>query len=161
MPARTAQSNRAKPAPKKPELALPPQEEKEPGAISGNMTSDPELRYTPRGRPVANFQVASNDRVFNDETGAWEDTEPEFTRVVVWGQQAENVCESFQRGDRVVVVGHWEERSWETKEGEPRTTTELIARDVGASVLFKSLRIQRVQRSQGRRTRQQDDDAPF
>jgi len=121
--------------------------EREDGMLSGNVTADPELHFTPSGRAVTNFSVAVNERVKNDETGQWEDTEPEFHRVNVWGDQAERVAECFRRGDRVVAVGFFQDRTWEDKEGNERTSTEFTARDIGPSLLFRDAEIKRPVRS--------------
>jgi single-strand DNA-binding protein len=137
----------AKPAPPKPPVK--PEHERIPGSLAGNLTFDPELRFTASGREVATLNVAINDRVKNDETGQWEDAPPEFYRVNVWGQQASHVAECFQRGDRIVAVGYFQDRTWENKEGEEVTTTEFTASDIGPSLLFKDAVIKRVTRQKG------------
>jgi single-strand DNA-binding protein len=121
--------------------------EREDGMLSGNVTGDPELRFTPSGRAVSNLSIAVNERVKNEETGQWEDTEPEFHRVTVWGDQAERVTECFRKGDRVVAVGFFQDRNWTDKEGERRTTTEFTAREIGPSLLFRDADIKRPTRS--------------
>ena len=93
--------------------------------VVGNLTDDPELRFTPSGAAVANFRVASTPRTFNRQTNAWEDGDPLFLSCSVWRQAAENVAESLQRGARVVVTGRLKQRSYETREGEKRTVFEL------------------------------------
>jgi single-strand DNA-binding protein len=117
------------------------------GQISGNLCEDPELRYTATGRAVAKLRVAYTPRTKNDETGRWEDGETEFYNCDVWGQQAENCAEHLQRGDRVVAIGEWRERDWETREGEKRTSTEMTVRDVGPSLLFRGANVVRTRRS--------------
>lgn len=134
-----------KPEPPKPPEPKP-QAERIPGSLAGNLTYDPELRFTGSGRPVVTLQVAVNDRVQNPETGLWEDQEAEFFRVNVWGQQAEHIAEACQRGDRIVAVGYFQDREWEDKEGETRVTTEFTAQDIGPSCLFKDVTIKRVTR---------------
>lgn len=121
--------------------------EREDGMVSGNATRDPELRFTASGRAVTNLGVAVNERVKNEETGQWEDTEPEFVEVTVWGQQAEHVAECISRGDRVVAVGFFQDRTWENKDGEMITTNEFTARDIGPSLLFREAKIVRASRS--------------
>jgi len=121
--------------------------EREDGSLSGNVTMDPELRFTPSGRAVATVNIAVNERVKNDETGEWEDTDPEFFRVNVWGDQAERVTECFSKGDRIVAVGYFQDHTFTDKNGDKRTVTEFTARDIGPSLLFRDAVIKRVQRS--------------
>ena len=121
--------------------------ERESGYLSGNLTKDFELRFTQTGRAVANASVAVNERVQNPKTGEWEDTNPEFYNITVWGEQAERATECFNKGDRIVTVGFFQERTYETKEGEERTVTEFTAKDIGPSLLFRDAMIKRPQRS--------------
>jgi single-strand DNA-binding protein len=130
---------KAKPEPK-------PEDERTPGSLAGNLTREPEMRFTQSGRAVANLGVAVNDRVQNPDTGEWEDTEPEFYNVTVWGEQGENAVECFKRGDRIVAVGFFHDRTWQNQEGEEVTRTEFTARDIGPSLLFKNAVIKRVER---------------
>ncbi|MFF1612260.1 single-stranded DNA-binding protein [Amycolatopsis sp. NPDC058278] len=104
--------------------------------IIGNLTADPELRYTTSGAAVANFTVASTPRTFNRATGEWEDGEALFLRCTIWKQAAENVAESLTRGARVVVQGRLKQRSFETKEGEKRTVVELEVDEIGPSLRY-------------------------
>ena len=97
--------------------------------LVGNLTDDPELRFTPSGAPVANFRVASTPRTFDRQSGEWKDGEALFLRCNIWRQAAENVAESLTRGARVVVQGRLKQRSFETKEGEKRTVVELAYSD--------------------------------
>jgi single-strand DNA-binding protein len=139
-----------KAVPEKPvEAPKPPEAERTDGSLAGNITMDPEMRFTASGRSVTNLNVAVNDRVKNEETGQWEDTEPEFFRINVWGDQAEHVAECFQRGDRIVAVGYFQDRTWTNKEGEERVSTEFTARDIGPSLLFNNATIKRVARKTG------------
>lgn len=103
--------------------------------ITGNLVADPELRFTPSGDAVANFTVASTPRVFKDN--AWTDGDPMFLKVAAWRKMGENVAESFQKGDRVIVVGKLKPHTWTTKEGQKRTDLVMDADEVGGSVLFK------------------------
>jgi single-strand DNA-binding protein len=98
----------------------------------GNLTDDPELRYTNTGTPVTNFNLAVNTRVRDGET--WRDGETNFFRVNVWRDQAENVAESLRKGNRAVVVGRLKTRSWETPEGDKRHVTEIDATEVAPSL---------------------------
>ena len=124
--------------------------EREDGSLSGNVTMEPELRFTPNGRAVAMVNVAVNERVKNEETGEWEDTDPEFFRINIWGDQAERAVECFNKGDRIVAVGYFQDRTYTGKDGERHTSTEFTARDIGPSLLFKDAMIKRPQRSSGK-----------
>ena len=93
--------------------------------VVGNLTADPELRFTPSGAAVANFTVASTPRNFDRQSGEWKDGEALFMRCNVWRQAAENVAETLTRGMRVMVSGRLKQRSYETREGEKRTVVEL------------------------------------
>jgi len=97
----------------------------------GNLTSDPELRFTPSGVAVANFTVACTPRNFDKNTNEWKDGETTFLRCQVWRTYAENVAESLTRGTRVVVTGRLRQRNYETKEGEKRTSIDIDVDDVG------------------------------
>jgi single-strand DNA-binding protein len=104
--------------------------------IIGNLTADPELRFTPAGNAVANFTVASTPRTFNRTTSEWEDGVTLFMRCTIWKQAAENVAESLTRGARVVVQGRLKQRSFQTKEGETRTVVELDVDEIGPSLRY-------------------------
>lgn len=116
--------------------------------VIGNLTSDPELRFTPSGAAVANFTVASTPRKYNSSTSQWEDGEALFLRCNVWRQQAENITEGLTRGNRVIVYGKLVQRSFETQQGEKRTVQELEVEEIGASAKFKVVTVQGAQRSQ-------------
>ena len=98
--------------------------------IIGNITGDPELRFTPSGAAVANFTVASTPRAFDRQSNEWKDGETLFMRCSVWRDAAENVAESLNRGTRVIVSGRLKSRSYETKEGEKRTVIEMEVDEV-------------------------------
>ncbi|WP_372735676.1 single-stranded DNA-binding protein [Nocardioides sp.] len=117
--------------------------------IVGNLTDDPELRFTPSGAAVANFTVASTPRNFNKQSNEWEDGEAMFLRCSIWRQAAENVAESLQRGMRVVVQGRLKARSYETREGEKRTVFEIEVEEIGPSLKFATAKVNRVSRSGG------------
>ena len=102
--------------------------------LVGNLTDDPELRFTPSGAPVANFTVASTPRFLDKATNEWKDGDTLFLRCNIWRQAAENAAESLQRGMRVIVQGRLKQRSYETKEGEKRTVYEVEADEVGPSL---------------------------
>lgn len=120
--------------------------EREEGALCGNMTRDPELRFTPTGRAVANLGIAVNERVQNED-GEWVDTDPEFWDVTVWGTQAENLCECCKKGDRVVMTGFFQDETYTNRDGEEVTRSKFTAKDIGPSLLFREVVIKRVQRS--------------
>lgn len=115
--------------------------------ICGNITADPELRFTPNGQAVANFTVASTPRRMNNQTKEWEDSPTLFLRCNVWRQQAESVAESLIRGTRVIVTGRLTQRSYETKEGEKRTVYEIEVEDVGPSLKNATAKVSKTTRS--------------
>jgi single-strand DNA-binding protein len=117
--------------------------------VIGNLTADPELRFTASGAAVANFTVASTPRTFDRATGEWKDGEALFLRCNIWRQPAENVAESLTRGARVIVSGRLKQRSFETKEGEKRTVIELEVDEIGPSLRYATAKINRAQRSDG------------
>jgi single-strand DNA-binding protein len=117
--------------------------------VVGNLTDDPELRFTPSGAAVANFTVASTPRNFDKQTNEWKDGDSLFLRCSVWRQAAENVAESLQRGNRVVVQGRLKQRSYETKEGEKRTVFEMEVDEVGPSLKYATAKVTRTQRGGG------------
>jgi len=102
--------------------------------LSGNLTDDPELRFTPNGVAVANFRLAVDQRVW--DVDGWKDGESSYFRVSVWRDQAEHVSRSLHRGARCVVVGRLKSRSWETPEGQRRAAVEVDAEEVGVSLRF-------------------------
>ena len=113
--------------------------------IVGNVTRDPEMRYTPGGAAKANFGVAVSRRWQNRNTQDWEE-QTSFFNVVCWREMAENVCESIGRGARVVVTGRLEQRSWETEGGDKRSVIEIVADDVGPSLRWASATITKNER---------------
>jgi len=117
--------------------------------IIGNLTNDPELRFTPSGAAVANFTVASTPRQFDRQSNEWKDGETLFMRCSVWRDAAENVAESLQRGSRVLVSGRLKSRSFETKEGEKRTVVELDVDEVGPSLRYATAKVNKTQRGGG------------
>lgn len=117
--------------------------------LVGNITEDPELRFTPTGRQVANFTVAVNRR-FRNDSGQWEDKLDGFFRCNAWAGMAENVAESLVKGARVVVVGRLQQRSWEDPQGQRRSTVEVLVDEVGPSLRWASATVQKSQRSGGR-----------
>jgi single-strand DNA-binding protein len=116
--------------------------------VVGNLTDDPELRYTPNGAAVATLRVAVNRRI-PDGSGGWKDAETSFFRVNVWRSLAENAAESLTRGSRVVVVGRLRSRSWENQEGETRSAVEIEADELGPSLRWATAKVEKQSRSSG------------
>ncbi|CAO5193342.1 Single-stranded DNA-binding protein 2 [Frankia sp. AiPs1] len=117
--------------------------------VVGNLTNDPELRFTPNGAAVASFTVASTPRTLDRQTNEWKDGEALFLRCSVWRQAAENVAESLQKGARVIVSGRLKQRSFETREGEKRTVIELEVDEVGPSLRYATAKVVRAARGGG------------
>lgn len=117
--------------------------------VVGNLTNDPELRFTPSGAAVASFTVASSSRVLDKTTNEWKDGEAVYMRCSVWRQYAENVAESLTKGTRVIVSGRLKQRSYETREGEKRQVMELEVEDVGPALRFATAKVNRVARQGG------------
>ena len=117
--------------------------------IIGNLTADPELRFTPSGAAVANFTVASTPRSSTGRRNEWKDGETLFMRCSVWRDAAENVAESLHRGTRVIVSGRLKSRSYETKEGEKRTVIEMEVDEVGPSLRYATAKVTKTQRGGG------------
>ena len=117
--------------------------------VVGNLTADPELRFTPSGAAVANFTVASTPRTFDKNSNEWKDGEALFLRCSVWRQAAENVAESLHRGTAVIVQGRLKQRSYETKEGEKRTVYELDVEEVGPSLRWATAKVTKASRGGG------------
>ena len=111
--------------------------------IVGNLTADPELRFTPSGAAVASFTVASTPRTFDKATSEWKDGDTLFLRCSIWREAAENVAESLTKGTRVIVQGRLVQRSFETREGEKRTVVEMQVDEVGPSLRYASAKVER------------------
>ena len=120
-----------------------------PITVVGNLTADPELRFTPSGAAVANFTVASTPRTFDKQTNEWKDGEALFLNCSVWRQAAENAAESLTRGMRVIVSGRLKARSYETREGEKRTVFEIDVDEVGPSLKYATAKVTKTTRSGG------------
>jgi single-strand DNA-binding protein len=117
--------------------------------VIGNLTDDPELRFTPSGAAVAKFRVASTPRFMDRQSGEWKDGEPLFLACNIWRDAAEHVAESLQRGTRVIVTGRLRQRSYETREGEKRTVIELEVDEIGPSLRYATAKVQKMARSGG------------
>ena len=116
--------------------------------VVGNLTRDPELRYTPSGQANASFGVAVNRRWMNRQTNEWEER-VSFFNVVCWREMADNASESLAKGARVVVTGRLEQRSWETENGEKRSVIEIVADEVGPSLRWATAEIKKNDRRGG------------
>src|SRR5580765_4953569 len=117
--------------------------------IVGNLTGDPELRFTPSGAAVANFTIASTPRTFDRQSNEWKDGETLFMRCSVWREAAENVAESLTRGTAVIAQGRLQSRSYETKEGEKRTVVEMQVDEIGPSLRRATAKVTKAQRGGG------------
>ncbi|PXW35968.1 single-stranded DNA-binding protein [Nocardia sp. 348MFTsu5.1] len=117
--------------------------------VVGNLTADPELRFTPSGAAVANFTVASTPRTFDRQSNDWKDGEALFMRCNIWRDAAENVAESLTKGSRVIVSGRLKQRSYETREGEKRTVVELEVDEIGPSLRYATAKVNRASRGGG------------
>jgi len=120
-----------------------------PITVVGNLTADPELRFTPSGAAVANFTVASTPRTFDRQSNEWKDGEALFLNCSVWRQAAENAAESLVRGMRVIVSGRLKARSYETREGEKRTVFEIDVDEVGPSLKYATAKVSKTTRTGG------------
>jgi single-strand DNA-binding protein len=117
--------------------------------VVGNLTADPELKFTQSGAAVASFTVASTPRYLDKDSGQWKDGDALFLRCNVWRQVAENVAESLFRGSRVLVTGRLRQRSFETREGEKRTVLELEVDEIGPSLRYATAKVNKVSREGG------------
>ena len=120
-----------------------------PITVVGNLTADPELRFTPSGAAVANFTVASTPRTFDKATNDWKDGETLFMRCSVWREAAENVSETLAKGMRVVATGRLVSRSWQTDQGENRTVMEMQVDEVGPSLRYATAQVTKTPKSGG------------
>ncbi len=111
--------------------------------VVGNLTADPELRYTQSGLAVANFTIASTPRSFDRASNEWKDGDALFLRASVWREFAEHVASSLTKGSRVIAQGRLKQRSYETKEGEKRTTIELEVDEIGPSLRYATAQVTR------------------
>ena len=119
--------------------------------VVGNLTADPELRFTPSGAAVSNFAIASTPRFFDRQANEWKDGETLFVRCSLWREAAENAAESLTKGTRVIAQGRLKARSFQTKEGENRTSWELDVDEIGPSLRFANDSVQRSSGGQGGR----------
>lgn len=123
--------------------------------LIGNLTDDPEIRFTSSGTSVANFTVASTSRIFDKPSGEWRNGDTLFMRCTVWQQSAEHLADSLTKGTRVIVLGRLRQRSFETRQGEKRTSVELIADEVGVSLRYATVTATKTTRSAESSTEEQ------
>jgi len=114
--------------------------------VVGNLTADPELRHTQSAAPVASFTVACTPRTLDRQSGEWRDADPLFLRCTLWRQPAEHVAASLSRGARVIVAGRLKQRSFDTRDGGQRTVVELEVDEIGASMRYATVRVNRISR---------------
>jgi single-strand DNA-binding protein len=127
-------------------------------AITGNLTDDPEVTFTPNGAAVCNFRLAVTPRIREGE--GWKDGETSFFRITAWRQLAEHVGDSLSKGDRVIVLGQLRARSWETPEGERRSVVEVTAEEVGPSLKWATAKPERT-KANGTKGGRFNDEPPF
>ncbi|MGH3283596.1 MAG: single-stranded DNA-binding protein [Streptosporangiaceae bacterium] len=116
-----------------------------PVTVIGNLTADPELRFTGSGAAVATFTIASNER-YKDSSGQWQDGPVSFVRCNAWRELAEHVAESLAKGDRAIVTGTLRQRNYETTQGEKRTVWEVSVAEAGAALHYATVKISKVRR---------------
>ena len=129
--------------------------------IVGNLTADPELRFTPAGHAVANFTVASTPRTFDRQSGEWRDGDALFMRCTIWRDAAEHIAECLTRGDRVVVQGRLRQRSFETRDGDKRTVVELEVDEIGPSLRYATAKVTKASRTRAESSCRGSDEPPF
>ena len=117
--------------------------------IVGNLTQDPEMRYTPNGVAMVSLSIAVNRRRFNRDTNSWEDGDASFFNATCWRDLAENVSESLRKGTRVVITGTLKQRSWETQEGERRSVVDIQVDEIGPSLKWATASVTRIPRGGG------------
>ena len=129
--------------------------------VTGNLTADPELRYTQNGLPVANFTIASTPRNFDRQANEFKDGDPLFLRASVWREFAEHVAGSLTKGMRVVATGRLKQRSYQDKEGQTRTSIELEVDEIGPSLRYATATVTRAASNTGGQSRPQVQDEPW
>jgi single-strand DNA-binding protein len=128
--------------------------------VVGNLTSDPELRYTQNGVAVANFTIASTPRSFDSRSNDWKDGEALFLRASVWREFAEHVAGSLTKGTRVIATGRLKQRTFETKEGEKRTSIELEVDEIGPSLRYATAQVVRATSTRDTTSRASESPTP-
>jgi single-strand DNA-binding protein len=134
-----AQQQQATPEPERPK---PERKHLGPGSLAGNITRDPELRYTPNGTAVSTLRIAVSERIKDPTSGEWKDAPAKFFDVICWAQLAEHCAEHLAKGQRIVAEGQWESRSWAGEDGQVHEQIELVAADLGPSMRFRGARVE-------------------
>lgn len=129
--------------------------------IIGNLTADPEMRFTPSGAAVASFTIASTPRTFNRQANEWQDGETLFMRCSIWRDAAENVAESLTKGTRVIAQGRLQQRSYTDREGVQRTVIDMTIDDIAPSLRYAQAIVERNQQHGGQRRGQQSGPASY
>jgi len=127
--------------------------------ITGNLTDDPEVTFTPNGAAVCNFRLAVTARVRDGDS--WRDGDTSFFRITAWRQLAEHIGDSLSKGDRVIVAGQLRMRAWETPEGDKRQVVEVTAEEAGPSLKWATAKPERASKTSGKQAGQFNDDPPF
>ena len=127
--------------------------------ITGNLTDDPEVTFTPNGAAVCNFRLAVTARVRDGDS--WRDGDTSFFRITAWRQLAEHIGDSLSKGDRVIVQGQLRMRAWETPEGDKRQVVEVTAEEAGPSLKWATAKPERASKTSGKQAGQFNDDPPF
>jgi single-strand DNA-binding protein len=127
--------------------------------ITGNLTDDPELAYTPNGTAVANFRLAVTPRIKQGDS--WKDGETSFFRITAWRDLAEHLAHSLSKGDRAIVLGQLKTRAWETPEGDKRSVVEVTAEEAGPSLSWATAKPERGAKANTKGGGQFNDDPPF
>jgi single-strand DNA-binding protein len=127
--------------------------------ITGNLTDDPEVSFTPNGAAVCNFRLAVTARIKDGDS--WRDGDTSFFRITAWRQLAEHVGDSLSKGDRVIVAGQLRMRAWETPEGDKRQVVEVTAEEAGPSLKWATAKPERASKTSGKQAGQFNDDPPF
>jgi single-strand DNA-binding protein len=127
--------------------------------ITGNLTDDPEVSFTPNGQAVCNFRLAVTPRIKDGDR--WRDGDTSFFRISAWRQLAEHIGDSLAKGDRVLVVGQLRSRAWETPEGDKRSVVEVTAEEAGPSLRWATAKPERATKTDGKQAGQFNDDPPF
>ncbi|MET9313077.1 single-stranded DNA-binding protein [Kribbella sp. NPDC003505] len=129
--------------------------------IVGNLTDDPELRFTPSGAALARFSIASTPRRFDKAAGEYVDGDTLFLRATAWRQVAENVAESLQRGQRVIATGRLRQSNWETPDGDKRSSIDLEVDEIGPSLTFATAKVTKTSRTSGAAKTSGNPDDPW
>jgi len=129
--------------------------------VVGNLTADPDLRFTTSGVAVAAFTVASTPRVFDRQSGEWKDGDTLFLRCTLWRQPAENTAETLSKGTRVIVTGRLKQRTYDTPDGQQRTVTEIDVDDIGPSLRYATATVTRTRKTTTTVGAGGDDQPPF